>query len=700
MQHYTTYEWEQVNSQTIFTFDIETTSYWMTPAGVRAYSENYTPEEYNDFPAGAVCYIWQFSIDNKVYYGRELSEFPKFLDTVFCNYETENEKNLPIIWVHNLSWEFAFIREYIKIDYSSIFARSIRKPMSFITAQYGKTCIEFRCSYILTGLSLDAWGKELGFEKLHTLDYCVLRTPLTKLKQKELDYAERDCLVVYNGICKYREKYETLQNIPKTQTGEVRREVKTLLQNNSYCAKITKMLPKTEDEYKLLRACFQGGSTGGNYELAGKILYNVASDDIQSDYPSQICTKKYPMSAFKECNTTEVTFKNFNDYAFIICVEFTNIKARSCLAYYSQHKAIAVKGAKINNGKIQSANYLNCVITECDLCIMNKCYDWETMNIIACFKAKKDYLPKEFIKITLERYGFKTSLKGIAEKKDIYDNSKRFINSLYGMCVTDLYQQEIVFNGSYWDTTEKSLQDTLDKLQRNKNRNFLSYAWGVWCTAYARVRLWIGSCDTRFYNENLGMLATPNDIIYYDTDSRKHYITEETTRVLRREDEINNLELFEMCKHYSIDYEKTRPKDPKGNARIIGAWDFEGVYDELVHLGAKKYATKTNGKIEVTVSGVPKSTGNDSITDLSQFKAGFEFSANHKSKDTGLYDGKKLVIYIDNNNLKETIRKGKYDEYTPKNNNGIALRNVGYKLGISSEYASLVHEGIAKGLIK
>lgn len=701
MLHYSEFKNIELNENDIFSFDIETSSYWDTDNGIQGYTEDFEPEEYNAFECGAVCYIWQFSINDIVYYGRDLSEFPAFLSVVFSNFTQSVESKkplLPVVWVHNLAYEFQFIREYIDINLETIFARQKRKPMSFETLKYGKTCIEFRCSYVLTHLSLDAWGKELGFNKLHTLDYTILRTPVTKLTALELAYCERDCLVVYRGIIPFRTKYGTIQAIPKTQTGEVRLEVKNVLNTKKYHNYITKMLPKTEEDYRLLRCVFQGGSTGGNYKTTGQVLYNVGSDDIQSDYPGQMVSQKYPCTAFRECSPADVKLVNFDKYAFILCLRFYELTSKTALHYFSRHKAIATTGGKIDNGKIVSAKVLTVCITEQDLCIFQKCYKWEKMEIIASFKAKKDYLPKEYIEIILERYGYKTTLKGIEEKAEIYAQSKQFINSCYGMMVTDLYQQNAIFTGEEWTTDEGNLQEVLNKLQRYRSRNFLNYAWGCWVTAYARARLWIGSADSKYFRESLGMLATPDDIIYYDTDSRKHYITDDIERILLREDEINEEKLEKMCKHYDIDIERTRPKDPKGKARIIGAWDFEGVYDEFIHLGAKRYATKKNEKIEVTVSGVPKKAGSDMLKDLKDFKDGYNFDANHRDAETGLYDGKMISTYCDGNNLQCVINEGQYDEYIVTNKNSIVLRNTGYKLGLADDYRQLIAKGRERNL--
>ena len=150
---------KKIECTTIFTFDIETTSFFVKPSGeVIPYDKSYTDDEYTDFKKGAICYIWQFGINDDIYYGRNLSEFPKFLDTVSKNVSCET---LKYVWVHNLSFEWQFIREYLKDKITSVFARKERKPIKFNTSDNW----EFRCSYMLTRLSLSNWGKQIGDEK-------------------------------------------------------------------------------------------------------------------------------------------------------------------------------------------------------------------------------------------------------------------------------------------------------------------------------------------------------------------------------------------------------------------------------------------------------------------------------------------------------------------------------------------------------
>ena len=187
----------------VLTLDIEVTSAWLENnkvIGYRKYADKIDEDYWNNLTPLCLPYIWQFSCDDNIYYGREFWDFEQVL------------KDIPkdckcIIWVHNLSYEFHFLSNFL--EWKSVFARSPHKPMKAVPKKYPN--IEFRCSYMLTRLSLDAWGEQLGVKKMKgDLDYEVIRTPYTKLTKKELTYCEQDLRVLIAGIRSYIEKYATL----------------------------------------------------------------------------------------------------------------------------------------------------------------------------------------------------------------------------------------------------------------------------------------------------------------------------------------------------------------------------------------------------------------------------------------------------------------------------------------------------------
>ena len=97
---------------TVYTFDIETTSYLLLNGEIISAS-NYlklSEEDREKAIPQACMYIWQFSINDQVYYGRTWEEFKKFIDLLEAN-----DDHKKIIYVHNLSFEFQFISSVLNI---------------------------------------------------------------------------------------------------------------------------------------------------------------------------------------------------------------------------------------------------------------------------------------------------------------------------------------------------------------------------------------------------------------------------------------------------------------------------------------------------------------------------------------------------------------------------------------------------------
>ena len=225
-------------SNEIFTFDIEVSSFWLDKncniLDLKKANELYKLsglEKKADFFATltpmSLTYIWQFGYADKVYYGRDLRDFKILLSEL-----VKKVTGKPLIYVHNLSYEFHFLNNILSFDSDGVFARSAHKVMKCTPADFE---IEFRCSYFLTRLSLEKWGENVGIEKMvGDLDYNKLRTPFTPLTPKELKYCEHDILVMYHGLLKYLEKYGSVYDIPLTQTGEDRSPCKKLFSKDKH----------------------------------------------------------------------------------------------------------------------------------------------------------------------------------------------------------------------------------------------------------------------------------------------------------------------------------------------------------------------------------------------------------------------------------------------------------------------------------
>lgn len=650
-----------VYNDEILTFDIETTSYWIDWKNNKygAYKPNMTDDFWNGCEACGLCYIWQFSFNDQVYFGRELNDFKEVLQWI----DSSNMKS--IIWVHNLSFEFEYLLNILTVD--TVFARDTRKPMKFTAKEYPN--IEFRCSYMLTRLSLESWGKQLGLPKLvGDLDYNVLRTPLTPMNDTELGYCERDCLVVYKGIKKYLEEYIYQEDIPITQTGCIRRKVKKLLCTKEYMKFIKKLLPRDSKEYEMLQEIFAGGYTHANRYYSGRsICGHIEHYDFTSSYPTVMCAEKYPMTPWKQdFRGIAINEENAKEYAFIIAVKYKNIKCLTQNTYIQKAKCWDCKNVDVDNGRVISADEISMLITEQDYFIIQDCYDYEC-EIMARWISKKEYLPKTFIDYILELYENKTTLKDVIGQEDLYQQSKQYINSLFGMCVTGFIQADVVFTNGAWKLNPLTEQAVDDKIQEIKSNSwnqeyFLSYSWGCWITAYARRNLWkcIKSVDSR--------------MMYADTDS---------VFVLGHCDfswyniEITN-KLKVMCDKLGIDFNRTKPKTIKGVEKPLGIFDKESDIKEFKTLGAKRYVERRlDNKLYLTVSGVPKEAVADLENNTDNFCLYFIFD-----KDSDKYDKhKKLHTY--NDNQSEMIFS---DGYHMKYTHGIALRNTSYAITMSDDY--------------
>lgn len=209
-------------------FDIETTS-------------TYAKSKHMDKEKVAYMYIWQACIDGEVFIGRTWGEFITFYDYLVEHFMTNPYKRL-VIYVHNLSFEFQFLKD--RLEWDRIFALDKRKPIQAVTVDG----IEFRCSYILSGFSLaklsDQLQKYKVEKKVGDLDYSLIRHSKTPLTEKEMGYCINDILVVYSYIMECMENDGNITKIPLTKTGYVR----------NYCRNKCFMKPRVASHQKSLKS--------------------------------------------------------------------------------------------------------------------------------------------------------------------------------------------------------------------------------------------------------------------------------------------------------------------------------------------------------------------------------------------------------------------------------------------------------------
>lgn len=679
-------------------FDIETTSFYRDTDG-RAYTYEQVQQMTDEhgrkakLEKSAIMYVWQFGINGYLVMGRTWEEFVTMMDTISNALELSDKLRL-IVYVHNLSYEFQFMRYWL--EWERVFNIDMRKPIYATT----KNNIEFRCSYLLSGYSLAKLGEQLMKYKCNKavgdLDYHLIRHQNTPLTDVETNYCINDIKVVMCYIQERIEESRGIIHIPLTKTGFVRKYCRAhclrqksdtgkTIPNWDYINLMRELKITGMNEFNMLQRAFAGGFTHANAEYTDETMLNVDSYDFTSSYPYVMVADKYPMSQGVEI--TVKSMKQFevliSKYCCIFDIEFTNIFASETQDNpISASKCFIKETVCENNGRIVAASKIALTITDVDYNIIKNFYTWEGMRVGKMYCYKKDYLPTPFVKSILHLYQDKTKLKGVEGKEVEYLNSKEMLNSCYGMCVTNPLRDEIVYNGE-WDITTmtgEQKKELLYKYNTSKNR-FLFYAWGIFVTAYARRNLFTGIYEAK------------EDYIYSDTDSIKLMNGKQHEAYFKAYNAQVRMKLQAACKHHNLEFSLCEPQTIKGVTKLLGVWDFEGTYKRFKTLGAKRYmveqenALKAGDKsypVSLTVSGVNKKTaipyliekyGGDGI-----FQA-FTNYLNIPPKATG----KNIHTYIDYEIQGEiTDYKGSTAQYNERT--GIHLEPTGYSLSLSVMY--------------
>lgn len=639
----------------------------------------------------AFSYIWQFGIGlSNVFYGRTWGELLDFLNDL-QGYLGLNENKRLIIYVHNLGYEFQFMRKYF--NWVNIFAVDERKPVKAL-CDLG---IEFRDSYILSGYSLANTAKNLTKHKIAKmvgdLDYSLIRHTKTPLTETELKYCENDILVILAYIDEQLDQYKDITKIPLTNTGRVRSYVR----NNCYYdntnhrksnkgkyiryRKIMSDLTLDIKTYSQLKTAFMGGFTHSNPHLTGVTLDNVGSIDLTSSYPSVMCAEMYPMSRPKELNprSYDELKELMKVYCIVLEVRYTGLTNKlGYESYISESKCRNVKGAEINNGRIWGADSLDITLTDVDLTIIEQVYNWENIALKNVMGFRKAYLPKPIIESILNLYQDKTTLKGVQGKEVEYLLSKGMLNSVYGMSVTDIVKDNAVYNDDdNWQFEKVNIDDEIEKYNGSKNR-FLYYAWGIWVTAYARRNLWTG------------ILAVGEDYVYSDTDSIKALNYDKHIKYVEAYNKNVLNKLYKMCDELGFNPELLTPKTVTGEVKPLGIWEFEGNYNRFKTLGAKRYLVQEGEKYSLTVAGLSKANGmqyikevceNDSEKIFNMFNDDLYIPADKTGKMTHTYldneQAHPVTDYLGNSNVEHAL-------------SGVHLGACDFTLSISKQYLNFL----------
>lgn len=586
-------------------------------------SHNHDDED----PKGWV-YQFAFKFGSCYFVGRKPSELVEWLKWI-AEKMYLNESKKVVIYIHNASYDLQYLKHYIRKETNTfkLLAMKSHKWLSLETDHF-----IFRCSYLLSNRSLDAWCKackSFHIKATGSIDYKEIRYQDSELTSNDWIYQLSDVASMSDCWCVECGDQFNVQTIPLTSTGFVRHDGRKLFKQDLNNRKKFKRERLTVELYGIMRDAFMGGYTHGNRNYRGKIVKGrIKHFDYRSFYPSTTRCDYYPASPFslfykfkqneKSDPTNDLNIM-LNTKCCILTVLFENgtLDPSVTAPILSAHKVFAGRLGDIikieDNGRVlqfTGATVLH--LTELDYKWIMKQYDFETVKILEMYTADRGYLPQWFSDLTDSYFLKKNTLKNVDELE--YMKSKNKLNSIYGMTATALVRDEWVmdeFTGE-WTINKQDPEESLDKYYNSKN-SFMSYQYSLYVTAHCRDRL-------LSMIEEIGY----NNFLYADTDSiffKSNFAIE------------NRINCINQYNYSDCLVRGAGIKDNKG--RFIEYMTFEDEKDNITafkFLHAKCYGIISDGELKITIAGVTSKwrdgsgrTREEELGSLDNLENGFTF---------------------------------------------------------------------------
>ena len=516
-----------------------------------------------------------------------------------------------IMYCHNLSFDWMFLRKFAFAQLGHPVKQLNTKKHYPVNLEFENGII-FRDSLILSQRSMEKWGDDM--KVVHAK--AVGKWQYDRIRHQHENISEDELLYICNDVLCGVECLNTLRRalrkmfagMPYTSTGIVRNDARKA--GEPHHAHDYAMKQYTDwNTYLRQQRVYHGGYTHNNRAWKGSVITEkVTCLDFASSYPYHMIAFKLPVGAFVPVHvpvTVEHILKYNEDTAYIFTLAASGVRLKD--HFYPMPALQVSKCSRIlngiyDNGRILSADFIEIDLTDIDLEIIMQIYDFAEVRICNCLRAVKDYIPRWLSDFVYELFVKKTHLKG--EDPVLYDIAKATLNSVYGMTVQKPLPNDILEDfetGEYFERIHSG--DDEFKKFISKQGTFLNYSYGVYVTALAMRSVYrLGACFSEW--------------IYTDTDS-----------VYGLEPDMTMVEQYnEEC------MAKLRERGYPGilhNGREywLGVAELDGEYCEFIGLHSKCYAARSiDGKLKITVAGVPKKEGVKCLNDnIYNFKDGFIF---------------------------------------------------------------------------
>lgn len=531
------------------------------------------------------CRVWAYALSNvenpkEFYYGNSIDGF---ID--FCK---ESKQNYTV-YFFNLKFDGAFILSWLLANgYSRIESSKFKSDNTFTTLITDRGAfyaieIYFKVTKhsikkvkiidamkIFPNFSVERLAEAFGLpiSKLE-LDYSKKREIGHELTQHEIDYIRNDVEIVAWALKAMFDKGLTKMTIASNAIQNFRSKFKFF----------DKFFPQLDESVDgAIRASYRGGFTYLNDKYIGKEQGKGLSIDVNSLYPSVMKFERMPVEFPIYFEGKYVYDPEYPLYVQEISVCF-NIKPNKipCIQIKNSLSFIPNEYLKSSNNEI-----INLTLTNPDLELFLEQYEityikykcgWKFKSSNGVFDTYIDYWMSEKIKASKEK---NLPLKTI---------SKLCMNSLYGRFGISLSARQ---KEPYLDLNGKLCYRNLE--EEKKKGLYIPVASFI--TAYGRNKTIRTSQAVRDYSmKKYGV----DKYFYSDTDSIKCGLTDEDLEELKDTIEIDDYKL--------------------------GAWALEEHFDRFLGLRQKCYITESEGKVHVTVAGLPKYLA--PLVTFDNFKKGF-----------------------------------------------------------------------------
>lgn len=602
-----------------------------------------TSNNHADNPADLRCWIVSIQVlFNGQYhffrYPEELIEWYQQLYKDLRLTPTKKFKKKLITFIHNASYDLSYLIPYINMlpDFGYSNQGIIEGQNKFLT--YVRGSLEFRCSYQLSGMSLEKWSKEMNIEhkkQVGLYDYEAELYPDSELDENSKKYDLYDVLSMKECLDKQMQYHnDTLISLPFTSTGYIRRTLRRSCNKEKYYRNEYFYDNRLNaDLFDYCLKSFAGGMTHNNrffrdivvranktYEYTDGLkirVKNIGHRDFKSHYPSQMTCYKFPLGVpqliYKNTMPFYMTigevlsyYPKFSSMTVIRLYEakLKDFKISMPFMQFSKCYESHFDFKLLDNGRILHAKGKWIMfLDDLTLRILSEQYEME-YEILEVYRMLNKPLPDCIISV-IDRY-----FKGKSDKKNLVHEltekfgkldertleadfelmqDKKGLNSIYGCCATNPLREQFELTDDFeFMLTESynsldSIAEGLNQYYKGRN-NFLAYQVGVWVTAHARYELYE-------YIKAIGYTKC----LYCDTDSIFYIKDADTEKAI----EALNAEKRKTAHYVVLDNGKKEYYDeftPEPDCKA-----FKGLH-------SKCYGVVTAKGLELTIAGVPART--------------------------------------------------------------------------------------------